>query len=33
VLSAIVTIAQALRGEVRRHPLSWFLFGILSLSG
>jgi hypothetical protein len=33
VLAAVITIAQTLRGEVRPHPLSWFLFGILSLTG
>src|ERR1700734_4290223 len=33
VLAAAVYIAQALRGEVRPHPLSWFLFGILSGTG
>jgi len=33
VLAAVVYIAQTLRGEVRPHPLSWFLFGILSLTG
>ena len=31
--AAIMYIAQTLRGEVRQHPLSWFLFGILSLTG
>jgi hypothetical protein len=33
VLAAVIYIAQTLRGEVRPHPLSWFLFGILSLIG
>jgi hypothetical protein len=33
VVAAIIYIAQTLRGEVRPHPLSWFLFGILSLTG
>ena len=33
VLAAVIYIAQTLRGEVRPHPLSWFLFGILSLTG
>jgi hypothetical protein len=33
VLAAIIYIAQTLRGEVRPHPLSWFLFGVLSLTG
>src|SRR5271154_4224133 len=33
VLAAVITIAQTLRGEVRPHPLSWFLFGVLSLTG
>ena len=33
VLAAVVYIAQTLRGEVRPHPLSWFLFGMLSLTG
>jgi hypothetical protein len=33
ILAAVVYIAQTLRGEVRPHPLSWFLFGILSLTG
>ncbi len=28
-----IYIAQTLRGEVRPHPLSWFLFGVLSLTG
>ena len=32
-LAAVIYIAQTLRGEVRPHPLSWFLFGILSLTG
>jgi hypothetical protein len=33
VLAAFITILQTLRGEVRPHPLSWFLFGTLSLTG
>jgi hypothetical protein len=33
ILAAIIYIAQTLRDEVRPHPLSWFLFGILSLTG
>jgi hypothetical protein len=33
VLAAAIYIAQTLRGEVRPHPLSWFLFGVLSLTG
>ena len=33
VLAAVIYIAQTLRGEVRPHPLSWFLFEILSLTG
>jgi hypothetical protein len=33
VLAAIIYVAQTLRGEVRPHPLSWFLFGVLSLTG
>jgi hypothetical protein len=33
VLAAVIYIAQTLRGEVRPHPLSWLLFGILSLTG
>jgi hypothetical protein len=33
VLAAVIYIAQTLRGEVRPHPLSWFLFGVLSLTG
>jgi uncharacterized membrane protein len=33
VLAAVITIAQTLRGEVRPHPLTWFLFGVLSLTG
>jgi hypothetical protein len=33
VLAAVIYIAQTLRGELRPHPLSWFLFGILSLTG
>jgi hypothetical protein len=33
VLAAVIYIAQTLRGEVRPHPLSWFLFGLLSLTG
>ena len=33
IVAAAIYIAQTLRGEVRPHPLSWFLFGILSLTG
>jgi hypothetical protein len=33
VLAAVIYIAQTLRGEVRPHPLSWFLFGLLSMTG
>src|SRR6516162_128563 len=33
ILAAVIYIAQTLRGEVRPHPLTWFLFGILSLTG
>jgi F0F1-type ATP synthase membrane subunit a len=33
VLAAVIYIAQTLRGEVRPHPLSWFLFGVLNLTG
>jgi hypothetical protein len=33
VMAAVIYIAQTLRGDVRPHPLSWFLFGVLSLTG
>ncbi len=33
VLAAVIYILQTLRGEIRPHPLSWFLFGVLSLTG
>jgi hypothetical protein len=33
VLAAVITIAQTLRGEVRPHSLTWFLFGVLSMTG
>src|SRR6516165_66886 len=33
IVAAVIYIAQTLRGEVRPHPLSWFLFGVLSLTG
>jgi hypothetical protein len=33
VLAAAIYILQTLRGEVRPHPLSWFVFGTLSLTG
>jgi hypothetical protein len=33
ILAAVIYIFQTLRGEVRPHPLSWFLFGILSATG
>jgi hypothetical protein len=29
VLAAVIYIAQTLRGEVRPHPLSFFVFGVL----
>lgn len=33
VLAAVIYILQTLRGEVRPHPLSWFLFGVLGATG
>ena len=33
VIAAVVYVAQTLRGDVRPHPLSWFLFGVLSATG
>jgi hypothetical protein len=33
ILAAAIYVAQTLRGEVRPHPLSWFLFGVLSATG
>ena len=33
ILAAVIYVFQTLRGEVRPHPLSWFLFGILSATG
>jgi hypothetical protein len=33
ILAAVIYILQTLRGEVRPHPLSWLLFGILSATG
>ena len=33
VLAAVVSVRPDLRGDVRPHPLSWFLFGVLSLTG
>ncbi len=33
VIAAIIYVFQTLRGDVRPHPLSWFLFGILSATG
>jgi hypothetical protein len=33
VVAAIIYLGQTLRSEVRPHPLSWFLFGILSATG
>jgi hypothetical protein len=33
ILAAVIYIAQTLRSEVRPHPLSFFLFGVLSLTG
>jgi len=33
ILAAAIYVAQTLRGEVRPHPLSWFLFGLLSATG
>jgi hypothetical protein len=33
ILAAVIYVVQTLRGEVRPHPLSWFLFGVLSATG
>jgi hypothetical protein len=33
IIAAIIYVVQTLRGDVRPHPLSWFLFGILSATG
>jgi peptidoglycan/LPS O-acetylase OafA/YrhL len=33
IVAAIVYLMQTLRSEVRPHPLSWFLFGILCATG
>ena len=33
IVAATIYILQTLRGEVRPHPLSWFLFGVLSATG
>ena len=33
IIAAIIYVLQTLRGDVRPHPLSWFLFGILSATG
>jgi len=33
IAAAIIYILQTLRSEVRPHPLSWFLFGVLSATG
>ena len=33
IVAAVIYFLQTLRGEVRPHPLSWFLFGILSATG
>ncbi len=33
IIAAIICVFQTLRGDVRPHPLSWFLFGILSATG
>jgi hypothetical protein len=33
ILAAVIYVFQTLRGAVRPHPLSWFLFGILSATG
>ncbi len=33
IVAAIIYIIQTLRGEIRPHPLSWFLFGTLSATG
>jgi hypothetical protein len=33
IIAAIIYVFQTVRGDVRPHPLSWFLFGILSDQG
>ena len=33
IVAATIYVIQTLRGEVRPHPLSWFLFGVLSATG
>ena len=33
IIAAIIYVIQTLRGEVRPHPLSWFLFEVLSATG
>ena len=33
IIAAIIYVFQTVRGDVRPHPLSWFLFGILSATG
>jgi hypothetical protein len=33
IIAAIINVFQTARGDVRPHPLSWFLFGILSATG
>jgi hypothetical protein len=33
ILAAAIYIWQTLRGQIRPHPLSWFLFGVLSATG
>src|SRR5208337_5318155 len=33
VVAAIIYVVQTFRGEIRPHPLSWFLFGTLSATG
>ena len=33
IVAAIIYVVQTIHGEVRPHPLSWFLFGVLSATG
>jgi hypothetical protein len=33
LIAAVIYIWQTIRGQVRPHPLSWFLFGVLSVIG
>ena len=33
IVAAIIYVVQTIHGEVRPHPLSWFLFGVLSGTG